>query len=63
MKFQIRKGENSGDGTDMFYVYQWEQTLSRWVYIGGYGTEEPCRALIKRINNPKPEIVIAEIGE
>jgi hypothetical protein len=63
MKFQIRKGQNSCDGTDMFYVYKWDGNLSRWAYCHGWTDEATARAAVERLRVPVAEVVLAEIGE
>jgi len=61
MRFQIRQGQNRYDGSDMFYVYQWEDKDNRWSYIGASSKEQDMRDLIERMKTPVEERVIAEI--
>jgi hypothetical protein len=60
MKFQIRKGQNSIDGSDMFYVYR-EDGANEWGYVSGFGTEKDARACVHRKLHPIDDVVIAEI--
>jgi hypothetical protein len=62
MKFQIRKGMNTCDGSDMFYIYKWDEQFSRWGYHAGFGDEAHARQYVDRLLHPVEESVIAEFS-
>lgn len=60
MKYQIREGENSIDGTPIFRIYM-SPKENEWHYVHSEISAEKCRAFIERRRNPKPETVVFEV--
>lgn len=59
MKFRITKGQNSCDGNDIFYVYEFRD--NRWAYATGFAHEADARTYVARRVAAPPEVIISEI--
>ena len=60
MKYQIRKGANSIDGSDIYRIYEIGEKGFETV-VGGASTEVQALEFVNRKINPIPEVVIATI--
>jgi hypothetical protein len=58
MKYRINQGENSCDGSPIFRVYRVEGDTQ--IYCTAEGTIEKARQAVKRLMNPKPEVMVEE---
>lgn len=58
MKYQIREGQNSIDGSPIFRVYKIDAETA--ICMGALGTLKEANAYVERARNPKAEVIVAE---
>ena len=58
MKFRIKLGSNSCDGSDIYRIYRVEGEME--MYMDSAMTIEIARDKVARLLSPKPEVVVEE---